>query len=118
MKPWVAAINEHGDDLAEIRDADRPRVLNAVEASMRVDDGLFDPGFIERVAAESAVDREALIARWGTGPSLVADDSSSRGEYVPLDGVNGVGIPTQLPVDGIGVAEYRRQTLWHIAQIR
>jgi len=72
-----------GDDVAKIRDEGRPRVLNAVAAAMRDGDGLFDPGFIERVAAESAVDREVLIARWGTGPSLVADVVSENAVATP-----------------------------------
>ncbi|MFI8664337.1 hypothetical protein ACIGKR_30390 [Rhodococcus qingshengii] len=35
----------------------------------------------------------------------IEHDPGSRSEYVPLDGNNGVGIPTQLPVDGIGFTE-------------
>ncbi len=48
----------------------------------------------------------------------IEHDPSSRSEYIPLDGVDGVAVPTQLPVDGIGFAEYRRQALGHVAQVR
>lgn len=65
------------------RDADRPRILAAVTEAMKVADGLFDPSFLDRVAAESGVDRAGIVERWGTGPSLVADRVSETALATP-----------------------------------
>lgn len=63
----------------EIRDENRPRVLNATEAVMRTADGLLDPHLLERVAADSGVHPDVIAQRWGSGPSLIADVLSDKG---------------------------------------
>lgn len=63
----------------EIKDDDRPRVLEATESAMRTVDGLLDPHLLERLANEAGVETAVVTQRWRTGSSLIADVLSDKG---------------------------------------
>lgn len=68
-----------GGNVVEIKDEDRPQVLNATATAMRTVDGLLDPHLLERIAAVSGVDSAVVARRWGSGASLIADVLSDKG---------------------------------------